>query len=43
MITPKMIADKTMTPAKRKIAYNDFFAFYIGGSVAKFKNQIQGL
>lgn len=30
MITPKMIADKTMTPAKRKIAYNDFFAFYIG-------------
>ncbi|MDO4459132.1 MAG: CDP-alcohol phosphatidyltransferase family protein [Clostridia bacterium] len=30
MITPKMIADKTMTPDKKATAHNDFFAFYIG-------------
>ena len=30
MITPKEIADKTMSPEKRKSAKNDYFAFYIG-------------
>lgn len=30
MITPKEIAEKTMTPEKRNIANNDFFAFHIG-------------
>ena len=30
MITPKEIADKTMSPEKRKAAKNDYFAFYIG-------------
>lgn len=30
MIKPKDIVNKTMTPEKRAIAYNDFFAFYVG-------------
>ena len=30
MITPKQIANKTMSPEKRKSASNDYFAFYIG-------------
>ena len=30
MITPKMIEEATMTPEKRAIAHNDYFAFYIG-------------
>lgn len=30
MITPKNIAQKTMTPEKRAMAHNDYFAFYIG-------------
>ena len=30
MITPKEIEEKTMTPAKRAMAHNDYFAFYIG-------------
>lgn len=30
MITPKQIERATMTPEKRAIAHNDYFAFYIG-------------
>lgn len=30
MITPKEISEKTMTPEKRAMAHNDYFAFYIG-------------
>lgn len=30
MITPKQIANKTMSPEKRRSAKNDYFAFYIG-------------
>lgn len=30
MITAKEIADKTMTPEKRALAHNDYFAFYVG-------------
>lgn len=30
MITPKQIADVTMTPEKKAMARNDFFAFYVG-------------
>lgn len=34
MITPKEIADKTMSPAKRAMAHNDFFAFYVGRPIS---------
>jgi phosphatidylglycerophosphate synthase len=34
MITPKEIADKTMSPEKRAIAHNDFFAFYVGRPIS---------
>lgn len=34
MITPGEIAKKTMTPAKRATAYNDFFAFYVGRPIS---------
>lgn len=30
MITPKEIEQKTMSPEKRKLAKNDYFAFYVG-------------
>ena len=30
MITPKEIANRTMSPEKRAVAHNDYFAFYIG-------------
>ena len=30
MITPRDIENKTMSPQKRKLAKNDYFAFYIG-------------
>ena len=30
MITPREIAEKTMSPEKRKSAKNDYFAFYVG-------------
>ena len=34
MITPKEIEEKTMTPAKRAMAHNDYFAFYIGRPIS---------
>lgn len=34
MITPKDIEKKTMTPAKRAMAHNDYFAFYIGRPIS---------
>lgn len=34
MITPKDIEEKTMTPAKRAMAHNDYFAFYIGRPIS---------
>ena len=30
MVTAKEIAEKTMTPEKRALAHNDYFAFYVG-------------
>ncbi len=33
MISPKYIAEKTMTPEKRKSAKNDYFAYYNGAEV----------
>lgn len=30
MITPRQIERKTMTPEKRAMAHNDYFAFYVG-------------
>lgn len=34
MITPKKIERKTMTPAKKAMAHNDFFAFYVGRPIS---------
>ena len=34
MITPKEISKKTMSPEKRAIAHNDYFAFYIGRPIS---------
>ena len=34
MITPKDIEEKTMSPAKRAMAHNDYFAFYIGRPIS---------
>lgn len=34
MVTPRQIAEKTMTPEKRKSAKNDIFAFYIGRPIS---------
>ena len=34
MITPKQIERKTMTPEKRAMAHNDYFAFYIGRPIS---------
>lgn len=34
MITPKQIADKTMSSEKRASAKNDIFAFYIGRPIS---------
>lgn len=34
MITPKMIAEKTMTPEKRGLAHNDIIAFYVGRNLS---------
>lgn len=34
MITPKMIAEKTMTPEKKGLAHNDIIAFYVGRNLS---------
>lgn len=34
MITPKDIEEKTMTPEKKAMAYNDYFAFYVGRPIS---------
>lgn len=34
MITPKKIEEKTMTPEKRAMAHNDYFAFYVGRPIS---------
>lgn len=34
MITPREISKKTMSPEKRAIAHNDYFAFYIGRPIS---------